>query len=87
MTDFHRLAQLGEKGVLVLMSDSTNAERLGYTMSERVVGNTFDENFRQATERIIITTFASNVHRLQQAIQAAYKHDRKVAVVNGAWSM
>ncbi|NLB17594.1 MAG: ribonuclease J [Syntrophomonadaceae bacterium] len=81
VTDFQRLAQLGEKGVLVLMSDSTNAERPGYTMSERVVGNTFDENFRQANERIIITTFASNVHRLQQAIQTAYKHDRKVAVV------
>jgi ribonuclease J len=81
VTDFHRLSQLGEKGVLVLLSDSTNAERPGYTMSERVVGNTFDENFRQATERIIITTFASNVHRLQQAIQAAYKHGRKVAVV------
>jgi len=81
VTDFHRLAQLGEKGVLVLLSDSTNAERPGYTMSERVVGNTFDENFRQANDRIIITTFASNVHRLQQAIQVAYKHDRKVAVV------
>jgi len=81
VTDFHRLAQLGEKGVLVLLSDSTNAERPGYTMSERVVGNTFDENFRQATDRIIITTFASNVHRLQQAIQAAHKHNRKVAVV------
>ncbi len=81
VTDFHRLSQLGEKGVLVLLSDSTNAERPGYTMSERVVGNTFDENFRQATDRIIITTFASNVHRLQQAIQAAYKHGRKVAVV------
>jgi len=81
VTDFHRLAQLGEKGVLVLLSDSTNAEKPGYTMSERVVGNTFDENFRQATERIIITTFASNVHRLQQAIQTAEKHGRKVAVV------
>lgn len=81
VTDFHRLAQLGEKGVLVLLSDSTNAEKPGYTMSERVVGNTFDENFRQATERIIITTFATNVHRLQQAIQAAFKHNRKVAVV------
>ncbi|MDD2443496.1 MAG: ribonuclease J [Desulfotomaculaceae bacterium] len=81
VTDFHRLAQLGEKGVLVLMSDSTNAERPGYTMSERVVGNTFDENFRQAKERIIITTFASNVHRLQQAIQTAFKHNRKVTVV------
>lgn len=81
VTDFQRLAQLGEKGVLVLLSDSTNAEKPGYTMSERVVGNTFDENFRQATGRIIITTFASNVHRLQQAIQAACKHGRKVTVV------
>ncbi|MCL6560070.1 MAG: ribonuclease J [Firmicutes bacterium] len=79
--DFQRFAQLGEKGVLVLMSDSTNVERPGYTMSERVVGNTFDETFRQARERIIIATFASNVHRLQQAIQTAYKHNRKVAVV------
>ncbi|BAF59470.1 MAG: ribonuclease J [Pelotomaculum sp.] len=81
VTDFQRLAQLGEKGVLVLLSDSTNAERPGYTMSERVVGNTFDETFRQTTDRIIIATFATNVHRLQQAIQAAYKHNRKVAVV------
>ncbi len=81
VTDFNRLAQLGDKGVLVLLSDSTNAERPGYTMSERVVGNTFDENFRQAKDRIIITTFASNVHRLQQAIFAACKHNRKVAVV------
>lgn len=81
VTDFHRLTQLGEKGVLVLMSDSTNVERPGYTMSERVVGNTFDDTFRQTTERIIIATFASNVHRLQQAIQTAYKHNRKVAVV------
>ncbi|MDK2889115.1 MAG: ribonuclease [Thermoanaerobacter sp.] len=81
VTDFHRLAQLGEKGVLVLLSDSTNVERPGYTMSERVVGNTFDETFRQAKERIIIATFASNVHRLQQAIHNAHKHNRKVAVV------
>ncbi|MCL6634156.1 MAG: ribonuclease J [Peptococcaceae bacterium] len=81
VTDFHRLAQLGEKGVLVLLSDSTNVERPGYTMSERVVGNTFDETFRQARERIIIATFASNVHRLQQAIQTAQRHNRKVAVV------
>jgi ribonuclease J len=82
VTDFQRLAQLGEKGVLVLLSDSTNAERPGYTMSERYVGNTFDETFRLAAEdRIIIATFATNVHRLQQAIQTAYKHNRKVAVV------
>jgi ribonuclease J len=82
VTDFQRLSQLGEKGVLVLLSDSTNAERPGYTMSERFVGNTFDEAFRQATEeRLIIATFASNVHRLQQAIHTAYKYNRKVAVV------
>ncbi len=80
VTDFHRLAQLGEKGVLVLLSDSTNVERPGYTMSERVVGSTFDDTFRQTKERIIIATFASNVHRLQQAIQTAYRHNRRVAV-------
>lgn len=81
VTDFQRLAELGQKGVMVLMSDSTNAERPGYTMSERVVGHTFDETFRKAKERIIIASFASNVHRLQQAITTAYKYDRKVAVV------
>jgi len=81
VTDFQRLAQLGEKGTLVLLSDSTNVERPGYTMSERVVGNAFDDTFRQAKERIIIASFASNVHRLQQAMQTAYRHGRKVAVV------
>ncbi|WP_027718227.1 ribonuclease J [Desulfovirgula thermocuniculi] len=81
LTDFFRLAQLGERGVLVLLSDSTNVERPGYTMSERMVGNTFDEAFRQARERIIIATFASNIHRLQQAITIAHRYDRKVAVV------
>ncbi|AEF94328.1 Ribocuclease J [Desulfotomaculum nigrificans CO-1-SRB] len=79
--DFHKFAQLGEKGVLVMMSDSTNVERPGYTMSERVVGNTFDETFRNAEERIIIATFATNVHRLQQAILVAHKYGRHVAVV------
>lgn len=80
ITDFQKLAELGQKGTLVLMSDSTNVERPGYTMSERVVGNTFDEAFRAASGRIIIATFASNVHRLQQAIATAYKYDRKVAI-------
>ncbi|MCL5289488.1 MAG: ribonuclease J [Bacillota bacterium] len=79
--DLPKFAALGEKGVLVMMSDSTNVERAGYTLSERVVGNTFDETFRHATERIIIATFASNVHRLQQAITVAHKYDRHVAVV------
>lgn len=81
VTDFYRFAQLGERGVLVLLSDSTNVERPGYTMSERMVGATFDDIFRQARERIIIATFASNVHRLQQAITTAYRYDRKVAII------
>ncbi|HOV43681.1 MAG TPA: ribonuclease J, partial [Syntrophothermus lipocalidus] len=68
-------------GVLLMLSDSTNAERPGYTMSERVVGNTFDELFGRCEGRIIITTFASNVHRIQQAINTACKYNRKVAVV------
>ncbi len=81
VTDFFRLAQLGDRGVLALLSDSTNVERPGYTMSERVVGQTFDDSFRKAEERIIVATFASNVHRLQQAITTAHRYNRKVAVV------
>ncbi len=81
VTDFQKLADLGEQGVLVMLSDSTNVERPGYTMSERVVGLTFDDTFRNAKERIIVATFASNVHRIQQAINSAFKHNRKVAVV------
>ncbi len=81
ITDFFRLAQLGEEGVLVLISDSTNVEHLGYTMSERMVGDAFDEVFRQAKERIIVATFASNIHRLQQAINTAHRYGRKVSVV------
>jgi len=79
--DFYKFSQLGEKGVLVLMSDSTNVERPGYTFSEKSVGNVLDETFRQAGERIIMATFASNVHRLQQAITTAHRYDRKVAIV------
>lgn len=81
VTDFYRFAQRGEKGVLALLSDSTNVEKPGYTMSERVVGQTFADTFRKARERIIVATFASNVHRLQQAITMASRYDRKVAVV------
>lgn len=79
--DLQRFARLGEQGVLVMLSDSTNVERPGYTMSEKVVGKTFDEVFREARGRIVVATFASNVHRLQQAITAAYQHGRKVAVI------
>lgn len=79
--DIHKFSELGDKGVLCLMSDSTNVERPGFTMSERSVGEMFEESFRIAKDRIIIASFASNVHRIQQAILAAYKTNRKVAVV------
>jgi ribonuclease J len=81
LVDFRKMAELGEKGVLVMLSDSTNADRSGYTMSEKVVGNTFVELFAKCEGRIIATTFASNVHRIQQVITTAEKYGRKVAVV------
>lgn len=79
--DLQRFAEIGKKGVLAMMSDSTNAERPGFTMSERTVGKTFDQIFAEhRNTRIIIATFASNVDRVQQIINSAYKHDRKVVV-------
>ncbi len=81
VVDFRKLAELGEKGVLVMLSDSTNADKPGFTMSERVVGNTFDDLFGKCEGRIIITTFASNVHRIQQVICTARRYGRKVSVV------
>ena len=79
--DLQRFAEIGKKGVLALMSDSTNAERQGFTMSERTVGKTFDTLFAEhRNTRIIIATFASNVDRVQQIINSAYKYDRKVVV-------
>ncbi len=78
--DLPRFAELGQKGVLLLMCDSTNVERPGYTMSERTVGETFNDIFRNADSRIIIATFASNVHRIQQIVNAAVKYNRKVAL-------
>ncbi|OOM81475.1 ribonuclease J 1 [Clostridium puniceum] len=80
MMDFGRLAELGRKGVLVMMADSTNVERAGYTMTERVVGETFLRLFGKAKGRIIVATFASNIHRIQQIITAAQAYDKKVAV-------
>jgi len=80
MIDIARFGQLGKEGVLALMSDSTNAERPGYTMSERSVGENLDTLFKGCSSRIIVTTFASNVHRLQQIIDAAVKYGRKVAI-------
>ena len=80
MIDLTRLGELGREGVLALMSDSTNVERPGFAMSERSVGETFEQIFKNCTKRIIVATFASNVHRVQQIIDAAAKNGRKVAV-------
>ena len=80
MIDLARIGQLGNEGILALMSDSTNAERPGYTMSERTVGKTFDNIFENCDKRIFVATFASNIHRVQQIIDAAVKYKRKVAV-------
>ncbi len=79
--DLHKFAELGREGVLVLMSDSTNAERPGYTLSEKVVGKAFDEAFEEAPGRILVATFASNIHRIQQIIDAAAVYGRKIAVI------
>ncbi len=78
--DLARLGELGNAGVLALMSDSTNVERPGYAMSERMVGDKFEQIFANCRKRIIVATFASNVHRVQQIINAAVKYGRKVAV-------
>ena len=80
MTDLVRFGELGNEGVLALLSDSTNVETPGYSASERKVGESFDKLFQNCDKRIIITTFASNVHRLQQIINVAAKSGRKVAV-------
>ena len=80
MIDLVRLGQLGNEGVLALLSDSTNVENPGYSNSERKVGEGFDKLFMGCDKRIIITTFASNVHRLQQIINVAAKYKRKVAI-------
>lgn len=79
--DLGRFAELGKKGVLALLADSTNAERPGYTASERLVGESFSTLFKKAEkERIIVATFSSNIHRIQQIIDEAYRCGRKVAV-------
>ncbi|AOT69364.1 ribonuclease J [Geosporobacter ferrireducens] len=75
-----RFAELGKKGVLLLMCDSTNAEREGYTLSERIVGETFEKIFVNIQGRIIVATFASNIHRVQQIINVAVNFNRKIAI-------
>ncbi|NLY09992.1 MAG: ribonuclease J [Tissierellia bacterium] len=78
--DLNKFAEYGSNGVLALMSDSTNATRSGYSISERAVGETFNQIFAQTKTRIIIATFASNIHRIQQIINAAEKYGRKIAL-------
>ncbi|MBO8171951.1 MAG: ribonuclease J [Bacillaceae bacterium] len=80
-SDLTRMAQLGEKGVLALLSDSTNSEKEGMTLSEKAVGDTIDELFYRCKGRILFATFASNVYRLQQVVEASKKYNRKVAVI------
>jgi ribonuclease J len=78
--DFSRLAEIGEAGVLLLLMDSTNVERPGYAPSERVVGAALDDIFSRAEGRILVTTFASNLHRVQQVMETASRHGRKVSL-------
>ncbi len=78
--DLGRIAELGNDGILALLSDSTNSERKGYTMSESSVGEVFDKLFLNNSKRIVVATFASNVHRVQQIVNSAVKYNRKVAI-------
>ena len=80
MMDLARLGELGSKGVLALLADSTNVERSGYTPSENLVAESLDRQFKNCDQRIIVTTFASNMHRIQSILAAAQRHGRKVAV-------
>jgi beta-CASP RNase J family ribonuclease len=79
MMDLERFSRLGSEGVLLLLADSTNVERPGYTVSERVIGETFSRAFAKANGRVIVATFASNIHRMQQIIDASLEFGRKVA--------
>ncbi len=80
MTDLARLGELGNKGVLALLCDSTNVERAGYTPSENIVAESLDRQFKNCDQRIIVTTFASNMHRIQAVLATAQRYGRKVAV-------
>ncbi|WP_018757903.1 ribonuclease J [Paenibacillus terrigena] len=79
--DLHRMAEIGQKGVIALLSDSTNAERPGFTPSESNVGKNLEDIFRKAQQRVVVATFASNIHRVQQVIDAAVATNRKLTVI------
>ncbi|WP_223066826.1 ribonuclease J [Paenibacillus caui] len=79
--DLQRMAEIGSKGVLALLSDSTNAEKPGFTPSEKNVGGVLDDIFSKADQRVVVATFASNVHRIQQVMDAAYTTGRKVTII------
>lgn len=80
--DIHRFAELGKEGILLLLSDSTNAERKGFTMSEKSVGRVFDQIFEETPKnRIMVATFSSNIHRIQQIVNSAHTFGRKVAII------
>jgi ribonuclease J len=81
ITDYYKLAELGQKGVIAAIIDSTNADRPGYTLSEKEVGESINEIFRLSRGRIILATFASNIHRIQQVVDAAVRYDRKIGIV------
>lgn len=81
MADFKKLSELGNKGVLVMLADSTNSEREGHTPSEKTVGVAFNREFQKAPGRIIVATFSSNVHRIQQVIDTAVRYRRRVAIL------
>ena len=80
MTDLARFGELGNKGVLAMLCDSTNVERQGYTPSENIVAESLDRQFRNCDQRIVVTTFASNMHRIQAVLNTAHRYGRKVAV-------
>lgn len=81
LTDYARLAKLGEEGVLCLLADSTNTEKAGFTPSEKVIAESFDQLFAQADGRIIVATFASNISRIQQVVDTAVHHNRRVGIL------
>ncbi len=80
ITDYHKLSELGRKGVVAAMIDCTNADRPGYTLSEKEVGKNIDDIFRLSEGRIILATFASNIHRIQQVVDSAIRYDRKIGI-------